>query len=387
MNNYRPSRNVLLLGLTSFFNDFSSEMVLSVFPAFFTSVLKTGAGSLGLVEGVADAAANIIKIYSGRLSDITQKRKPFMLAGYALSVAVRPFYVLIASVGGVMGLRCLDRVGKGLREGPRDAIISLSTPKEELGRAFGYHRAMDTLGAVVGPFTAYVLLSRYPSGFNTIFLTAFVLGICAVASALLVKDVVGQAKKKDISLGALAGYSWDFKRYLIALFFLSAGSIPVAVLLLKTQAIGLALSSIPLFYALYSVAYASFSIMGGGMSDRYGGKNTIRIGYGALLLAYVTLALSANVPVLVLGFLLLGLYSALTDGVQRAFASALSSEERRGGALGLANATSGFGLLFAGICGGFLWEHVGVAQAFMAGGVCVIIGILILSCIDARKTE
>ena len=157
-------RTVFFLGLTSFFNDFSSEMVSSIFPAFFISVLKTGAESLGLVEGIAEAASNLIKIYSGRWSDRMSRRKIFAVAGYTLSDFTRPFYVLAGSVGAVIGLRLMDRIGKGLRDSPRDALISLSTPKDEIGRSFGYHRAMDTLGAIVGPLVAYVDPFVQPDG-------------------------------------------------------------------------------------------------------------------------------------------------------------------------------------------------------------------------------
>src|SRR3989338_2419892 len=155
-------KNVFILGLTSLFNDFSSEMVLSVFPAFFTSVLKSGAASLGLVEGIADAASNFIKIYSGQLSDKVQKRKIFVIWGYSLSTLTRPFYILTSSVAGVLGLRLADRIGKGLRDAPRDALISLSTSKDETGKSFGYHRAMDTIGAILGPLVAFFILSRFP---------------------------------------------------------------------------------------------------------------------------------------------------------------------------------------------------------------------------------
>ena len=385
MSLYRPPRNILLLGLTSFFNDFSSEMVLAVFPAFFTSVLKTGASSLGMVEGLADGAANLIKIYAGRLSDSAQKRKPFILAGYSLSVAVRPLYLLVSSVGGVLGLRVTDRIGKGLREGPRDAIISLSTKPEELGRAFGYHRAMDTLGAVVGPLVAYLILRAYPGAFNTIFITAFVIGICAVLSITFIKEVVGVTKKKDISLAALSDFPPRFKRYLIALFFLSAGSIPVAVLLLKTQHLGLSLASIPLFYMLYNLSYAAFSITGGGLSDKYGPKHIIRIGYLLLLCVYVMLALAESTIALVLAFLALGLFPAFTDGVQRALAAELSPKEKRAGAMGLVNAVSGFGLMFAGLSGGYLWEHFGVSPALLLGGGLVIVGVIVLSSLTPEK--
>ena len=181
-------RNVFFLGLTSFFNDFSSEMVASIFPAFFISVLKTGAESLGLVEGVADAASNLIKIYSGRWSDKIGQRKIFAVAGYTLSVFTRPFYVLAGSVGAVISLRLTDRIGKGLRDSPRDALISLSTTKEESGRSFGYHRAMDTLGAIIGPLVAFVVLSYYPMAFNSVFIIAFIVGLLAIASLWLVQD-------------------------------------------------------------------------------------------------------------------------------------------------------------------------------------------------------
>src|SRR3989338_607011 len=211
MTRYRPPRNVFLIGLTSFFNDMSSEMVLSIFPAFFVSVLKAGAGSLGLVEGLADGLSNIIKIYSGQLSDTIQKRKPFILLGYSLSVATRPFYLLVATVAGVVGLRVTDRVGKGLRDSARDAMLSLSTSKEEMGRAFGFHRAFDTLGAIAGPLIAYFILRAYPDGFHIVFITAFLAGLLAVITVFFVKEVGGEIKKKNLSLSSFTGLSNNFK--------------------------------------------------------------------------------------------------------------------------------------------------------------------------------
>lgn len=238
-------RTVFFLGLTSFFNDFSSEMVASIFPAFFISVLKTGAESLGLVEGIADAASNLIKIYSGRLSDRIERRKVFAVAGYTLSVFTRPFYVLAGSVGAVIGLRLMDRIGKGLRDSPRDALISLSTPKEEIGRSFGYHRAMDTLGAIVGPLVAYVVLLYSPMAFNSVFIIAFIIGLLAVASLWLVQDMRQTLKVRQIE--ALEGFSRRVYGYLVSIFILSVGTLPMAVLLLKTRDLGIAIASIPLF--------------------------------------------------------------------------------------------------------------------------------------------
>lgn len=385
MSHYRPPRNVLLLGLTSFFNDLSSEMILAIFPAFFTSVLKAGAGSLGLVEGLADGAANIIKIYAGRFSDRIQKRKPFMILGYGLSVATRPLYLLVSTVSGVIGIRLADRIGKGLREAPRDAIISLSTSKEEMGRAFGYHRMLDTLGAILGPFIAYIILRAYPEGFNIVFVVAFIVGLFAIVSLVFVKDIVGQVRKGNLSLDSLSVFPPDFKRYLVALFLLSAGSIPVAVLLLKTQDLGFTLASIPLFYMLYNLSFAGFSVSAGGLSDRIGSRTVLRIGYLVLLVGYFIVAFAEGTITLAGGFLVLGLFPALTDGVARALASELSPESHRAGAYGLVNATAGFGLMFAGISGGYIWEHFSPNYALLFCGALVVIGVAVLSTMKMKK--
>lgn len=382
---YKPPRNVFLLGLTSFFNDLSSEMVLSIFPAFFVSVLKTGAASLGLVEGIAEGASNLIKVYAGRYSDKTQKRMPFVISGYSLSVITRPFYLLVASVPAVIGLRFIDRVGKGLRGAPRDALISLSVPRNEVGRAFGFHRTLDTLGAIGGPLIAYLILRAYPEAFDTVFLSAFIIGILAVITLFFVRDVAGQIQKKDISLTALSVFSGDFKLYLVALFFLSLGSVPVAVLLLKTQSIGLSLASIPLFYMLYNLSYAGFSFSAGSMSDRFGPRRIIVMGYLLLVGSYIFLVFAESAIALALSFLVLGLFPALTDGVQRALASELSSDELRGSAMGFVNAISGFGLLFAGMVGGYVWEYVGVVYALTIAGVFVLVGIGLLYVTVSRR--
>ncbi|HEY4715035.1 MAG TPA: MFS transporter, partial [Candidatus Paceibacterota bacterium] len=215
-------KNVFVLGLTSLFNDFSNEMILAIFPAFFTSVLKSGAASLGLVEGLADAMANFIKIYSGRISDKIQKRKIFAILGYSLSVAIRPFYILTGAIGGILGLRLIDRVGKGLREPPRDALISLSVNKEELGRSFGYHRAMDSIGGILGPLVAFFILKSFPFGFNLVFMTAFLVGLIAIFSLFFVKEVSAVARNGDFKLARLKDFSSRFKIYIFSVFILSA---------------------------------------------------------------------------------------------------------------------------------------------------------------------
>jgi MFS family permease len=372
-------RNIFLLGLTSLFNDFSSEMVYAVFPAFFTAVLGAGAGALGIVDGIAEAASNFFKIYSGALSDTSQQRKRFVLWGYSLSVLTRPFYALVSTVTGALGLRFLDRVGKGLRDAPRDAIISLSTARAELGRSFGYHRAMDTIGAVLGPLTAYVILLYFPLHFDTVFLTAFFIGIVSVATILFIHDVAAESAPHGGVLAAFQGLSADFKLYLFAVLILSAGSLPVAVMLLKTEAAGLLIADIPLFYMVYNLSYAAFSYGAGALSDRIGARRMIPAGYAALLAGYAVVASAHSTLPLFLGFFILGLFPAMTDGVQRALASQLSAEGARGGALGWLNAAAGFGALIAGIAGGFVWQHYGPTAALSAAGGVILLGLLVFA--------
>jgi MFS family permease len=356
-------------------------MVFSVFPAFFVSVLHAGASSLGLVDGVAEGLSNLFKIYSGNLSDRMQKRKLLVTFGYTLSVLTRPLYVLAGSVGAVMGLRVTDRIGKGLRDSPRDSLISLSVPKEELGRAFGYHRAMDTTGAVLGPLVAYLILRLYPGQFNAVFLTAFFVGLLTILTLFFIVDVTmargAQSRRVGLikSFGVLPG---GLKIYLAAVFLLSVGSLPVAVMLLKTTGIGLIIADIPLFYMLYGITYALFSTPAGRLSDKFGPRRVIFAGYLLLIAAYAVINLATAAWSLALGFLVFGLFPALTDGTQRAMAARLAPEEVRGGALGWLNAANGFGALLAGAGGGYLWQTSGPATAMFVGAAVIVAGLVLL---------
>lgn len=366
-------RNIFFLGLVSFFNDFSSEMVFSVMPAFFISVLKTGAGALGFAEGIAEAASNLVKVYSGRFSDAIQKRRIFTTVGYTISVFTRPFYILAASVGAVVGLRLTDRIGKGLRDAPRDALIALSTPHERSGRSFGYHRAMDTLGGILGPLAAYFILANFPGAFNTVFITAFVVGIAAIASIAFVKEVgatvLGPDRGNGLSRKAVV--------YIISVFVLSVGTLPIIILLLKTQDLGIAPSVIPLFYSVYSLTYALFSIPAGRMADRLHSAPVITTGYLFLLAGYSALAFSSSVFSLVAGLLAIGMFAAFTDGVQRSHLSHLVGFAKKGTGYGYLNAAAGLGALVAGAGGGYLWEAYGPATALAVAGVFVILGLAI----------
>ena len=371
-------RNIFFLGLASLFNDFSSEMVFSVFPPFFTAVLKAGAKSLGLVDGIAEGLSNLFKIYSGNISDRLQSRKPLVVFGYVLSVLTRPFYGLVSTVGGALGLRVLDRIGKGVRDAPRDAIISLSTPKAELGKSFGYHRAMDTIGSILGPLAAYLILRKFPLRFGAVFVTAFISGLLAILALFWISDVIVNVPARRTKIvDAYKGFSSRFKIFLLSILVLSLGSLPIAVMLLKTQSIGLVIADVPLFYMIYNLPYAGFSVSAGKMSDRLGAATVILLGYLILVISYFFLWVSSSIWALAGSFLFLGLFPALTDGVQRSLAAQLTAAELRGEALGLLNAAVGIGALLAGIGGGYLWQAYSPAAAFMVAAVIVVIGLLL----------
>lgn len=371
------NRNVFFLGVTSLFNDFSSEMLFSVLPAFFIVVLKAGAASLGLVEGISEGWSNLIKIYSGHLSDKSHRRKIFVVTGYTLSVMTRPLYSAVSHVPSAFSLRFLDRVGKGLRDAPRDALISLSSSSEQMGESFGYHRAMDTVGAIIGPLLAYVILRNVPDGFQLIFLTSFGIGIVALLSLLFVSEIPETILPAKTLVDSFGHFSTAFKRYLLSVFILSAGSLPIAVLLLKTQSIGLTLYSVPLFYTLYNLSYAAVSMTAGRMSDKHGTRSLIIAGYLILNVSYLALYFASSVRSLVVSFLILGLFPALTDGVQRAHAAKLTAEKQRGSAYGSLNAVSGVGVMAAGIGGGYIWQFFGPSWALLVASITVVVGLLL----------
>ncbi len=371
-------KNVFFLGITSFLNDLSSEMVLSVLPAFFISVLKTGAGALGVVEGVADAAANLIKIYSGKRSDTLAKRKVFAVFGYSLSVFTRPFYIFAGSVFDIAALRVIDRVGKGVRDSPRDALISLSVSKDEVGWSFGYHRALDTMGGFIGPLVAYLVLSAYPGAFESVFMLSFVIGLLAVGSLMWVKDVDGLVSHGGFSITKNSVLPKRLRHYLFAVFLLAMGTLPVAVMLFKTQELGFSIASIPLFYMVYNISFSFMSWPAGRIADKVGSGRVIVFGYLALVLCYTFLVASTNAASLIAGFVILGIFSACTDGVQRSYVSKLVGPDHRGLAYGYMNAALGFGALIAGVVGGFLWEAWGSAAALSLGTAVILVGLIVL---------
>lgn len=379
-------KNVFFMGLVSFFNDFSNEMILSVFPAFFSSVLKSGAASLGLIEGVADGISNLTKIFSGRLSDKIQRRKALALFGYALSVATRPFYLVSTAAAHILGIRIADRIGKGIREAPRDVLLSLSASSSRLGRSFGFHRAMDSAGAILGPLAAFFILSKTPEAFHTVFITAFIVGVLALFSFFFIQEInVGAGcAVKHLHL-RLKAQTKEFRRFLFIIFLFSLANLPIALLLLRTQDLGLELSFIPLFYLFFNTSSTFFSHRAGRLADRVGDKPVILGGYLLIALAYLFMIYDQTLTALAFGFVLLGIGYAFTDGVQRSFAARLTLAGERGGAFGLLHAVIGCGVLISGIVGGFLWQNFGAVSALSLSLGLILVGLIAFGLMDGSR--
>lgn len=380
-------KNVFWLGIVSLINDFSSEMVYSVMPAFLTVVLGAPPVLVGLLEGFADALASFFRIISGWWSDKIQKRKILAISGYSLSVSTRWFLVLVTNFWQVFILRAIDRVGKGLRDSPRDALISESVEKGELGKSFGYHRAMDAIGSILGPLSAALLLPVFLNDFRLIFKIAFVAGIFAVLAFIFVKDIKlkaggGQLTAETLLPPArlsfsLKSFSREFKLYLFAIFTFGLGVMPVGLLLLKSQEAGLGSFFMPLAYLISSATFVFFAIPAGKLADRFGDQKLIIAGFLMAIIAYLNFAYFSIVFSVILGFVSFGLYSAMTDGVTRAFASKLVPENKLATGQGFLQATIGISSLLAGVIGGSIWTKFGSQPAFLYGAVLMLIGLTV----------
>lgn len=372
-------KNIFLMGLASFFNDIASEMVLSAFPAFFIGVLKSGASSLGAMEGLAEGLANFVKIISGRLSDKWKKRKPFAVFGYTISTLTRLFYPSMTTISPVAGLRALDRVGKGLREPPRDALISLSVSGKELGKSFGYHRGMDALGAIVGPIIAYFILSNFQNNFKILFYASFFIGILSLFAFFFVKEADEERDKINFVQEKKA-----MPKIVIVAFFVSAlGTLPVALILLKVEDLGFNISSIPLFYLVYSVFFTFASFFFVKDADIKGDRKMMVLGYILFVFAYIFF-IANNVFSFLFGLAMFGFGASIIDSVQRSYVARRIDGAKRGKIFGYLNASTGLGLILSGILGGLLWEGSGAVFALCFGIVFSIFGAIFFNLNNQR---
>jgi MFS family permease len=375
--------SVRALGWVSLFNDAASEMIYPLIPAFLTGVLGVGAIALGALEGFAESLASILKLVSGRYSDRIRARKGLTLMGYAISGFARPFMALTTAFGQIFSLRLLDRVGKGIRSAPRDALVADVTPPQMRGRAYGFHRAMDNLGAVIGPLLAASILYLAPGNLRLVF------GLAAipVVGALLVliffvKEKRGTVKSKMALKTNLKPAFW---KYLLCAFIFTLGNSSDAFLLLRAQDLGVSLVMIPLLWAAFSLVKSLTNVPGGRLSDRWGRFNTLLLGWGWYALVYLGFAY-ASAPLHVWGlFLIYGIYFGLTEGVERAYVADLVGEENRGHAFGWFHLAIGIGALPASLIFGAVWTAVGPHAAFLMGAGLSLLASVMLAGLVGRQ--
>lgn len=374
-------RNIVALGFGSLFTDVSTEMVIPVLPAFVTGTLKASVASLGVIEGVAECTATVLRIFSGWLSDRIGRRKPFMLLGYGLSTAAKAAMGLAGSWSAVLALRFSDRVGKGLRNPPRDALIADSVPAAHLGWAFGLHRAMDTIGAVLGPLVAFALLRAFPGDLRRIMVLAAVpAALALVVLVLFVRAPRREARPSGRSLlGELGALGPTVHRFIAVAAVFSLGGSSMAFVLLRAGQAGFGTTQIPLVYALYNVVCAVLAWPLGTLSDRVGRRPLLLAAYLSFAACYALLAWRATPWVVLVAFVGLGIHTALLEGSQRSMLADLAGQERRGTAYGLYYAAVGAALLPASVVGGLLWDRLGPAVTFGASTALALLAALLFA--------
>jgi MFS family permease len=352
-------------------------MVYPVTPVLLTKVLGAPAWVVGLVEEIAESAASLLKVYSGSVSDRQGKRKPITLSGYALSTVTRPLIGAAGAWGQVLFARLLDRVGKGLRTAPRDALIAESTPESQRGRAFGLHRAMDTAGAVIGPFLGYLYLTAYPESYRNLYLIALIPGAIAVGILWLFVHEHGPPRVTDPAahpgmLRILKGLSPAYRRYLAIVTLFALGNSSDAFVILRSQSMGVRAEQILLAYALFNIVEAALSYRIGMLSDKFGRRPVVALGYAVFAAVYLGFAALDGAAAAWTLFMLYGLYYALTQGVQRALASDYAHPDRRAAELGAFHMLVGLAALPASLAAGLLYTHIGSTAPFFVGACTAI---------------
>lgn len=363
-------RTVIVLGTASFFTDFSSEMIYPLLPVFLTTVLAAGALQIGLIEGVAESTASLLKIVSGVWTDRVGRRKPFVVGGYSMTSLVRPFIGLAAAWPVVLVLRFIDRMGKGIRTSPRDALITDVTPKEQRGTAFGFHRAMDHAGAVAGPLAAAGLLAwGHFSLRNVFFCAAFPAAVVIVlVMTKLKEDRPHSHPKSSNSLkGSWKEFGAPFKFFLGVLLVFALGNSTDAFLLLRLNQAQLPIYGVSLLWALHHIVKMTSTYWGGLWADRIHRQLMIMAGWILHALVYLGFALIGTRSVLTLIFLIYGIYYGLTEPAEKALIADFAPAHLRGTAFSYYNGVIGLAALPASVLFGFLWAHWGAPQAFLTG--------------------
>jgi len=380
-------RTVWLIGLISFLNDAASEMVYPLMPLYLATVLMAGPKALGIIEGIAEATSSIFKLVSGVIVDRTKKAKPWIVIGYVLSGFSRPLIAIANSWLWVVAIRFTDRMGKGLRTSPRDALLAETVPENQRGITFGLHRSMDNAGAVIGPLLAAFLLAQ-GMPIQEIFLWAIVPAVIAIGLALYIQEPSQSSAIPSYRFSwSLQGMPTEFKRYLLVAGIFALGNSSDMFLLLRAKELGVPQEQIPLLWAAISLITTIFGTPLSALSDTMGRKRFILIAWLAFALFYIGMGLPSASIYQVFGlFIVYGLFKAAIEGVEKALVADLAPKGLTGTAFGWFNLINGLMLLPASIIFGWIYESVGPLYAFSFSGTCAIIAFFLMAFWVFRKT-
>jgi MFS family permease len=382
------SRNVWVVTATSFLTDVSSEMVFNLLPLFLANVIGTGTAVIGLIDGIAEATASFLKVFSGWLSDRLGRRKWLTVAGYSLSAVSKPVLYVTTSWAGVLAVRFADRIGKGIRTAPRDALLADSVPADHRGFAFGVHRAGDTLGAAVGLIIALVIVLATSSS-STVVLTRETFQIAVLISTIpaFIAVMVLAFGAREVPITStrerphlsLAGLDSRFRAFLPIILLFTLGNSSDSFLILRAQERGLPLAGILLMLIAFNFIYAAAAGPLGVLSDRLGRRRVIIGGWIVYALIYLGFGLASETWHVVVLYVLYGIYYAATEGVAKALVGDLISQEQRGTAYGVFNAAIGIMALPASILAGLLWQFVGPSAPFIVGALLAFAAVILFS--------
>lgn len=376
--------NIFFAGLTSLLTDTATKMIYAIMPLFLMSI---GASKIevSLIEGIAESTASVLKAVSGWWSDKIGRNKPFMLVGYAMTAVLLPLYSMVTSPLQVFIIRFTERVGKGIRTAPRDSLVAGSSSESEKGKSFGFHKAMDNTGAIVGPLLAFAVLSMFPGDYRKVFRLSAIPGLLGI---LAIVFFIKEAKKIKSELPGkinLKDFSIRYYLFLLIVFLFTLGNSTDALLLVKANEVGIQALYIPLVYLIFNAVSVLFSVPAGILSDKIGRERLIIFGYLLYSAIYFSFGRTSDKAVVVLLFALYGLYSAATDGVQKALVSDLIDKKKKGTGLGIYNSIVGITLLPASLIAGVLYDKVNNQAPFYFGAAMALIAALLMLIFNQRR--
>lgn len=398
LDRFGLSKPVWLLGWVSLFTDMATDMVYPLLPLFLTRTLGASAMSLGVIEGVAEAANSVLKVFSGWLTDRSGQPKKLVLAGYGLSSLVRPLIGMVMTWPQVLALRFTDRLGKGIRSSPRDAMLASFAPHATRGRVYGFHRAMDHAGAVAGPLIATAYLYFHPEDYRSLFMWTLLPGIIVMLLILRVpgtfvrERITPPDQREGVATPPRRGAGRLPRRFYLAMSIITlfaVGNASDAFILLRLTDLGVAPVWIPLLWSALHVVKMGASVIGGMLSDRFGRRALIVAGYLWYAGVYAAFAWTTALEVLVVVFLAYGIYFGFTEGVEKAWVADMAPAAARGTAFGIYNAALGLGGLAASLIFGAIWTRVSPQAAFLAGACLALAAsvLLYLSFSDAQDSR